>query len=186
MGIDYSQWKDVYEGMPLFANISAEDTVKLLQAMKPPLYTVNKGATIMDEYDSKYMYLCVSGLEPKWKEPRRSVWALPCGVDMVGVLCGEVMTLSGHETGVGPKTKIEPSPISVDYLLLSLDDMMEYDEAVWLPKKQMLRNLMGIVGQVVIETRALFYKARHGIDMYNLTEEEKWKYDEIHSDPLNQ
>ncbi len=185
MRIDYGKWQNNYAQMPLFYKIGSKEAVALLAAMQPGLHTVHKGGNLMDTYDPSYMYLCVAGAAPQWRQPRRSPWAMPYGIDMIGCLGGEVMTLSECSHNIGPKAAFPPSPIEADYLLLQLPEMMAYREAVWPAQQQMLRNLMGIVAQVVIETRALFYRARHGIDMYQLSEEEKGRYTEIHSDPLN-
>jgi hypothetical protein len=76
--------------------------------------------------------------------------------------------------------------VDTHYLLISMDSFLEYRGVeLWNAQRTMIRNLLGILGQVVMETRALFYKARHGIDMYELKGDDRFLYSEIHDDPVN-
>ncbi|GAA2184269.1 hypothetical protein GCM10009785_31480 [Brooklawnia cerclae] len=192
--VDYRAWIDLYPSMPLFAGIDPEDVVRLLELIAPPLGTVRAGTSILDDYDPTWFYLCVgSNRDPSAPTPpahrasflRPGQWSMPTGpIGTPGLVAGEIMTLSGCDPWAGPKAVWALVDYDVYYLMFTLDDVLEYRDGLYPAQQTMIRNLMGIVAQVVIDHRALFYKLRYGINMFELTDADKQLYAEIHADPL--
>ncbi len=189
MALDYYKWIDAYSQSPLFVDIDPQEAVKLMEAMQPPLYTVKKGTSIFDEYDSTYMYFCLGSTPPeetKITGVKRSKWSLVGGFATPGLLAGKVPTASGFNWRIGPQSERTIQPADTHFLLITMENFLKHKgEELWPVQKTMIRNLIGILGQAIVETRALFYKARHGIDMFELKGDDRFKYPEIHSDPVN-
>ena len=180
--------------MPLFRDADPERVALLLEAIAPPLHTVPAGTSILDDYDPTYFYVCVGSdrTDPVLPEECRrasfikeGTWSLPAGpIGTPGAVAGEVMTLSGCDPWAGPKSVWKLVDYDVHYLMFTLDDILDYRDGLYDVQRTVIRNLMGIVAQVVIDTRALYYKARLGINMFDLPEEDKASYTDIYSDPL--
>jgi hypothetical protein len=188
--VDYERWEPAYPQMPLFRDIEATRTRDYLRDCAPALLTVRAAENLMDYYSTEFLYVCVGNNRTNPREvllPSRRIeakWAMPRDIAQPGIIGGEILVLSGCPPNIGPTSVLQPSECDAYYLLLRLDDILELRQEFWDVQRTIIRNLLGIVAQVVIDTRYLFYRARHGIDMYAMTAEEKQLYPELHSDDL--
>ena len=188
--VDYRRWSEAYPSMPLFRDMTPEDVVRLLERLAPRLVVLPAGGDMFDYCEDGLMYLCVGSGRPvdaPSSLSQREVpakWAMPSGIDEPGLLAAEIPTLCGPVQPYGPDCELPRYDYDIEYLAFSLDDLMNVQPDLQELQLRVIRNLMGIVAQVVVDTRVLFYKARWGVDAYRMTPEQRAMYPDIHYDPI--
>jgi hypothetical protein len=170
---NYDAYLPELKNMPLFQDLEDDALLALLQALGPKIIRKKAGEPPEPPVFGKFKILLKSG-SPRAQEPRRFKWAMPAFGEP-GFLMGEIPSLSRffaadpkpmRHKGLFKKKHPIP-PTDVEMLEVSGEMLTRYYNAEVAPAQGvMLRNLLGMLAQKVIDTRRELFLLRDGVDLF--------------------
>jgi hypothetical protein len=176
---DYRAWLPELKSMTLFRDIEDKQLIALLEAMKPKITHLEPGDMFPPEFAPGTFKVFLKGYPQKELAPRRFKYDMP-KFGEPGAMMGEIPSLSSFQEGLGHKElftiKKKPLPEGCDLLDMTGEMLVAYyNEQVYPAQSIMLRNLLGILAQKVIDTRQDLFKTKYNVDIYNMQEGDKEK-----------
>lgn len=167
----YKTYLPELKSMPLFQDIEAEALLALLDVMQPQIILVKAGGRI-EEWDINNFLMVLKAVEPQEQEPRRFKWDMARGHEP-GRMMWEIPSLSQFQKALGHSFKPPFRAARYDLYLLEMsgDKLTQfYNADVAGAQSIMLRNMLGMLSQKVMDTRRSFYILLDGFDIYASTE----------------
>lgn len=165
---DYERYASNLVGTALFQGMDCEEIRALLEAMAPP---VHDGRANPDDGPIRSFQLVASCSPSRGRQTRMFPYSSD-GFCEVGMIMGEIPALSLKDDYLKrtPLSVKKPQP-SFDWNIECLDLTPEMICADYGPKisptqLKMIRNLMGMLAQKVVDVRRELYLERSGWDMY--------------------
>ncbi len=176
---DYSEWLAELMGTTLFQDIEGGALIALLEAMQPRVVRLAAGDMFPPQFTPGHFMVFLREDAGQKPAPRRFKWDMPKRGEP-GLLMGEIPSLSRFRDGMGGQElftlKRKPLERACDLLELSGEMLTaRYDEHVHAAQNTVLRNLLGILAQKVIDVRQDLFKVKYGVDIYNMQEGDKEK-----------
>jgi len=170
--VDYRRWLPELKTTTLFQDIADDDLIALLKAMAPPVVHLEVGEMMPSFVPDSFMVF-LKRYPPKELAPRRFKGDLP-GFEEPGFLMGEIPCLSRFMERLNRSFSPHPPrprETPCDLLQMNPDMLLQpYGAAVAPAQSTMLRNLLGILAQKVMDVRQDLFKLRDGVDIFNLQE----------------
>lgn len=167
---DYADYLPELRKTTLFRDMDDDEIISLLKAMQP---AIKSGKLQPPANGSPHtcFRMVLRTQPPREIPPRRFKYdGQPFGVP--GMLIGEVLVFSCKEEFIKPTPlNIKPALPAVDFEMETLEFTPEmltkfYDASVSAAQGKMLRNLLGMQAQKVVDIHRDLYLERSGYDIY--------------------
>lgn len=171
--INYRNWLPEIKSMTLFQDIGENDLIDLLEVMAPEVIHIEVGEEF-PPFNAGSFKVFLKRYPPKEQIPRRFKWDMPKH-DEPGLIMGEIPCLSRFmeklDRKFSPPHGSKPREYACDLLEMNTDMMLKYYNArVYPAQSVMIRNLMGILAQKVMDVRQDLFMSKFGVDIYNMKE----------------
>jgi hypothetical protein len=165
---DYRAYLPELKSSTLFQDIEDEALLALLEAMRPAIIRIKAGERPVPGDFSTFRILLKSG-DSHSIAPRRFKWEMP-KFGEPGFLMGESPSLSKFFAARPrpARSPFRPKPPRVDFEALEVSGEMlarHYNASVAPAQSVMLRNLLGILAQKVMDVRRELFLSRDGFDL---------------------
>lgn len=177
---DYRQWLPELLSTTLFRDIDDEDLIALLEAMAPAVISLKAGEMYPPQIPAGCFLMYLKSEQAQANKPRRFKWDMPKHGEP-GALMGEIPNLCNLREGLNGNGllifKKRPLVAACDLLELTADMLLlDFDDKqVRRAQNTMLRNLMGILSQKVMDVRQDLWKLKFDVDIYDMQDGDKEK-----------
>lgn len=164
---EYKAYLAELKSMPLFRDISDDALLALLDGIQPKIILVKAGDKI-ETWDINNFLMVLKAGEPQELIPRRFKWDMAKGHEP-GRMMWEIPSLSQFQEALGESFQPPFRESRYDLYLLEMSgEAMTrfYNTEVAEAQSIMLRNMLGMLAQKVMDTRRSFYILLDGFDIY--------------------
>lgn len=167
-GSCYKRYANNLVSTPLFQGLSADEIEAFLEALRP---SIRMGRANPSEGPIR-KFQVIAACNPPQIALQRLFPYSGVGFGMVGMLMGEIPALSLKDdylkrTPLKYKKDYPPLDWEIECLDFSPDDLCKpYGAEIADIQRKVLRNLLGILAQKVIDVRRELYLSEFGWDMY--------------------
>jgi hypothetical protein len=182
---DFHEWLPELKGTTLFQDVEGEQLVALLEAMHPKVIRLKKGDLFPPEFTPGHFMVILRSNSKKELAPRRFKWDMP-QFGEPGFIMAEIPSLSRYQERLSKQYPpvFKRTPLTEDCDLLEMTGEMltaQYSDNVSLAQRTVLRNLLGMMAQKVMDVRRDLYKTKFGVDIYNMKEGDREKMAQGHA-----
>lgn len=179
---DYSRWLPNLKKTTLFQDIKDDELLALITAMQPKVIHLEAGDMFPPERTKGSFFMFLHSDAPKEIKPQKFKWYMPSRGEP-GMLMWEIPSLSLflEALGIDELFSMKQRPLPNGCRLMELSDEMllkSYGSDIYPAQSVMLRNLMGILAQKVMDVRHELFQLKHDVDIYNMKEGDKEKLEE--------
>lgn len=164
---DYRAYLPELKTTTLFQDIEDDALIALLNAMQPRIIHKKVGDE-MRPWDMNYFKVILKAYPAQELVPRRFKWDMPKHGEP-GMMMGEIPSLSRYLEPLGRTFGHKGKPLekALDLLEMSGEMMTKfYSPEIAAAQGVMLRNLMGILAQKVMDVRYDLFMLREGRDVF--------------------
>ncbi|MGI6490957.1 MAG: hypothetical protein GX949_02570 [Peptococcaceae bacterium] len=171
--INYRNWLPELKSMTLFQDIGDNDLISLLEAMVPKVIHVKAGEKL-PPFNPENFRVLLKQYPPQeqTQTPRRFKWDMPKPGEP-GFIMGEIPCFSRFMEQLERKFRLphgnEPCKNACDLLEMNAEMLVKYYNADVYPAQSiMMRNLLGILAQKVMDVRRDLFMTKCEVDIYNI------------------